>query len=264
MADASSFHSLTPSGTSFISDGDNTLRTNFGVLDRALTEEHYFSASASSNSAGIHLPGSARIYFGTASQLSSPAANARGRLMLADDQRSIHYFGASSHSTLLGGIYGIGTSAYSLAFPVATAGAVVSWDTATAAGAGDMDPYDYFSNASTIAIPVEYRGPHIVNVNLRVGEVTNANVLPFIALRNSANHTIALVTSSTTTGGGLSLTQIVNTHPGTFSGGFASSGRTFHVAVGILSAGTITASGMSFTHDNVLSVGMSLSAFRLG
>lgn len=77
------------------------MRSDKSIVGATINEEHYFeSTAASATSAGVHRPGSARVYFGLRSAVS--ASLYEGRLMYASDTGTLHYLGTSSHSTVKG------------------------------------------------------------------------------------------------------------------------------------------------------------------
>ena len=77
-----------PAGTDPVSEGDNRMRTHWGALDDTITEEHYFDDS--SDSAGIHKLGSARVFYDVASNMSAASADDKGRLFYASDESSLY------------------------------------------------------------------------------------------------------------------------------------------------------------------------------
>lgn len=102
-ANTSGFSNAQPSGLSSIRLGDDLIRADKVVLEAVLNDEHYFTpqTSASSLSGGVHKAGSARIFSGLRASLSTPAsADSSGRLYYATDTESLHFYGASSTSTI--------------------------------------------------------------------------------------------------------------------------------------------------------------------
>ena len=75
MADNTGFSITVPSGTSAVSDGDNDLR-QIKTFQRNWWEQEHYATDGSSNSAGVHKPGSARIY----TQSAAPTAVNIGEL----------------------------------------------------------------------------------------------------------------------------------------------------------------------------------------
>ncbi len=94
-----------PSGSSLRSQGDDLMRQHWASLQSAIEDEHYFTDSPTT--AGIHKQGSARIYTGTASQVSSPSdvTNAEGRLMFATDTGDLHLLGGSANTVVSSNSY---------------------------------------------------------------------------------------------------------------------------------------------------------------
>jgi hypothetical protein len=94
-----------PSGASSIRHGDDEIRSTKSFVQNLIDSEHYFNLdSASSASGGVHKQGSARVFVTTRASLATPAsADSAGRLVFTTDLESLHYLGASSHSTIIGG-----------------------------------------------------------------------------------------------------------------------------------------------------------------
>jgi len=91
-----------PSGTSLISEGDDLLRQHWDSLDTTIVEEHYFNDSAAS--AGIHKPGSARVFYGPASATSAVGASTDdGRLYLESDTGNLYQVGQAQTRANYGG-----------------------------------------------------------------------------------------------------------------------------------------------------------------
>jgi hypothetical protein len=78
MASYSGWNKDQPSGASLLRDADDMLRSDKSILQATLQQEHYFT-DGSANSAGEHKLGSARIYSGASSAVSSSGQS--GRLM---------------------------------------------------------------------------------------------------------------------------------------------------------------------------------------
>lgn len=94
MADISgNWNKNMPSGTSLISEGDDLMRQHWGSIQSLVQDEHYFNDSLSS--AGIHKPGSARVFFGPSSALSTSGASTNdGRLYLESDTGNLMHVGS--------------------------------------------------------------------------------------------------------------------------------------------------------------------------
>ena len=107
----SAFSASQPSGSSSIRQGDDLIRSDKSILEAVLNDEHYFTpqTSASSASGGIHRMGSARVFAGGRSLITTPAsADSAGRLYYSTDLGSLHYFAASSHTTISHGARPLG------------------------------------------------------------------------------------------------------------------------------------------------------------
>lgn len=117
MADFSTWNKDVPSGASLGRDIDNTMRSDKSILEAALNDEHYFE-SASSLSAGEHRRGSARVYVGTASQVSTVGDD--GRLMFATDENALYVLSSTSTvkiQSVPDKVYAIYTTAAGGSFP---------------------------------------------------------------------------------------------------------------------------------------------------
>ena len=90
MAPNSGFDITVPSGTSAVSDGDNTMRSMKSFSKEWWEEEHY-ATDGSSNSAGVHKPGSARIF----TQSAAPTAVNIGQLWHDPDDDGLYVAEAS-------------------------------------------------------------------------------------------------------------------------------------------------------------------------
>lgn len=90
MASNSGFDITVPSGTSSVSDGDDTMRSMKSFSKEWWEEEHY-ATDGSSNSAGVHKPGSARIF----TQSSAPTAVNIGQLWHDPDDDGLYVAEAS-------------------------------------------------------------------------------------------------------------------------------------------------------------------------
>jgi hypothetical protein len=92
-----------PSGVSLISEGDDLLRQHWRSIQSTLNTEHFFSDSATS--AGIHKPGSARVFHDVASRLSAPGTkDDDGRLFYAHDTNDLYHVGQSVQRINSGGV----------------------------------------------------------------------------------------------------------------------------------------------------------------
>ena len=85
MASNTDFDITVPSGTSAVSDGDNTMRS-MKSFSKAWWEQEHYATDGSSNSAGVHKPGSARIY----RQSAAPTAVNIGELWHDPDDDSLY------------------------------------------------------------------------------------------------------------------------------------------------------------------------------
>lgn len=98
-----SWDNTTPAGSESVALGDDRIRSAKSGVQTAFADEHIFPASG--GTAGLHMKGSARAFFGaqslvSASTTSAPAAD--GRMMIASDTSRL--FGVGSEGTvLLGG-----------------------------------------------------------------------------------------------------------------------------------------------------------------
>jgi len=89
-----------PSGTSLVSEGDDLMRQHWGTLEDTHKQEHYFNDSVTS--AGIHKHGSARIFSGNISNLSTAGADDANRMFYAVDDQSLHLLGTSVTTKIAG------------------------------------------------------------------------------------------------------------------------------------------------------------------
>lgn len=89
----------TPSGTSLAGTGQNDIRSLKTTLNQVLDSEHVFGATGGSNT-GVHRKGSAVVFVGASSAISSTDTN--GRLMLTSDTSRLHHVG-SDNTIVLGG-----------------------------------------------------------------------------------------------------------------------------------------------------------------
>lgn len=87
-----------PSGSSLVAQGDDLLRQHQASVQSTLVEEHYFSDSATS--AGIHKPGSARLFYGLDSSVSTLGSEAddAGRFHFASDTEKLRALGYSNNT----------------------------------------------------------------------------------------------------------------------------------------------------------------------
>lgn len=89
----------TPSGSSLVGQGPSVFTTMKSSLQSGLDAEHLWPDVG--GYAGVHRAGSARVFFGTASQVSS--ADTDGRLMLTSDTSRLYAVPNSQTSYLIGG-----------------------------------------------------------------------------------------------------------------------------------------------------------------
>ena len=81
MASNAGWDKTVPSGTSSIAQGDDDIRSTKSSMQAWWEQEHY-ATDGSTNSAGVHKLGSARVYMGASpSALSNPTGDNNGRLM---------------------------------------------------------------------------------------------------------------------------------------------------------------------------------------
>lgn len=95
-----SYDITTPAGSESVALGDDRIRSFKSAVQTAFADEHIMPASG--GTAGLHMKGSARAFFGTqslvsASTTSAPAAD--GRMMIASDTSRL--FGVGSEGTVL-------------------------------------------------------------------------------------------------------------------------------------------------------------------
>lgn len=98
MADASSWSSSTPLGTSLIRDFDDLYRTDKSILEASLEEEHDFTGSPLT--AGKHKLGSARVYVGLAA--GKTAAAEEGRVFFATDTDTLFVHDGTTQTEVKG------------------------------------------------------------------------------------------------------------------------------------------------------------------
>lgn len=89
----------TPSGSSLVGQGPSVFTALKSSLQSGLDAEHLWPAAG--GYAGVHRDGSARVFYGTASVVSS--ADTDGRLMLTSDTSRLYAVGNSQTSYLIGG-----------------------------------------------------------------------------------------------------------------------------------------------------------------
>lgn len=87
-----------PTATDLVGQGDDEIRSLKSNLQGALDAEHLFPAAG--GYAGVHRAGSARVFVGTSSQVSSTDTD--GRLMFNSTLSRLVYLNSTS-STLIGG-----------------------------------------------------------------------------------------------------------------------------------------------------------------
>jgi hypothetical protein len=89
----------TPADTESAGQGDDRIRSMKTSVQQALDNEHEFPVGGGA-ATGSHRTGSARVYYGTQSQVSSSGMD--GRLMMTSDTSQLYHVG-SGYTALLGG-----------------------------------------------------------------------------------------------------------------------------------------------------------------
>jgi hypothetical protein len=191
------------SGSSSIRLGDDQIRSDKSVLDKALNHELYFDAvtSASSLSGGIARPGIARAYFGTRASLATPnSADSEGRLVVSTDLESLHYLNASSHSTLVFGRLPWGAKA---AGPVPTGSAsssAITWQGET------FDVGAMFSAGSTrINLTSAGSGRYLINAHYQFLESVHSGSYRRMSVFRNGTINLASASASTLQAGPIDL-----------------------------------------------------------
>lgn len=95
-----------PANTDLVGQGDDEIRSLKSNLRGGLAAEHDWPTSGPAN-AGGHKLGSARVFVGTNSQVSS--ADTSGRLMWDSSNSNLNYVGAEG-TGFIGGAYGVSFS----------------------------------------------------------------------------------------------------------------------------------------------------------
>jgi hypothetical protein len=88
-----------PAANDLVGLGDDAIRSLKSNVQGALDAEHFFPSAG--GAAGAHRAGSARVFVGTASQVSS--ADTSGRLMWNSTDSTLHYVG-SEGTGVIGGV----------------------------------------------------------------------------------------------------------------------------------------------------------------
>lgn len=179
MANYGSFDTNQPSGSSFVRDGDNLLRSDKSTLAGTLDEEHYFN-STSSASAGVHRPGSALPYWGATSSIST-VARIGHRPFYDTSTGKLHL--VSSASTL-----GVKIDVSDLRQSSAATNDVIAWNgSAWSAQAGQAaamsdgtraQPALYFSSESSLGVYRDAAGTiGFASHGTRIASITSNRVL---------------------------------------------------------------------------------------
>lgn len=92
------WNNATPTDSDLVGQGDDVIRSIKSNVQAALDAEHFFPAAG--GAAGAHRRGSARIYVGSSSQVSS--ADTDGRMMFNTTTGQLNYLSSTS-STIVGG-----------------------------------------------------------------------------------------------------------------------------------------------------------------
>lgn len=160
MANASAWSSQLPSGSSQIRQSDNQFRSHQSILEATLNEEHYFASTASNTSAGQHQLGSARVFSGAVSSVSTRADT--GRLMWTTDARQLFHVGHGSIDTIpsigtinewlsrqsFSGGLSLGTDPRMQVVSIRSAKLVISDDISIAGGSGSLNTYTSSSDVT--------------------------------------------------------------------------------------------------------------------
>ena len=178
MADISgNWNKNMPSGTSLISEGDDLMRQHWGSIQSLVQDEHYFNDSLSS--AGIHKPGSARIFVGPSSAMSAVGATTDdGRLYLEEDTGNLMHVGQAVTRANYGGGVCLATD-YTDSNPVL--GDIIGGGTnddaryasiAAEWGPASGDTWGIVSNSSIkyVTVPSNLSGYFAVNFNTQLAE----------------------------------------------------------------------------------------------
>lgn len=164
MANVSGWTSSQPSGESSIRLGDDLIRSDKSILSAALNSEHYFDpvTSASSNSGGLHRPGSARLWSAQRASLTTPSSNdSSGQMWYATDMLAFGVFTASSIETFSHGSNPPGARLYS-ATTTASSGATLPIMMATE----NYDIGGYTSaNTNVFTVPAGLGGRYLLTLN---------------------------------------------------------------------------------------------------
>jgi len=191
MADNTNWDKTIPSGTSSIANGDDEIRSMKSILQAAWEDEHYFT-DGSSSSAGEHKLGSARVYSGGVSSVSTAADT--GRLMWTTDAEQLFHVGHGSINTLPS----LGTTNTFLSQQSFDAGILAS----------DVTARDYVSASTVTAtdshvsrvIASQVSTPSITGLNaISASTITATSLMHANTLEvGSGSSTLALVLSLTT------------------------------------------------------------------
>lgn len=83
----------TPGANDQAGNGDDEIRSLKSNLQGALNSEHYFPAAGDSANVGVHLPGSARAFYGAESLVSSQGTD--GRLFVSSNRSRLFHVGSN-------------------------------------------------------------------------------------------------------------------------------------------------------------------------
>lgn len=92
------WNNATPTDSDLVGQGDDVIRSIKSNVQAALDAEHFFPSAG--GAAGAHRRGSARIYVGPSSEVSS--ADTDGRMMFNTSTNQLNYLSSTS-STIVGG-----------------------------------------------------------------------------------------------------------------------------------------------------------------
>lgn len=93
-----SWDNSTPAATDLVGLGDDVIRSLKSNLQGGLSAEHLWPSGGGLS--GVHALGSARVFVGTSSQVSS--ADTSGRLMWNSTSSKLHYVGAEGTAVIAG------------------------------------------------------------------------------------------------------------------------------------------------------------------
>lgn len=168
MADASSWNSTIPSGSSEIRKGDDLLRSHWSILEATLEEEHFFAADNSGASAGIHRPGSSRISYGNG---PAPTTSDEGRLFYDVDDDQLVVQGSSATTPVGAGVTGNIAGQFRLSGDSigASDGGIIHWDE-------EVYDADGMHGGSNPHVSLNAGGKYVLNAQVRFAEAISDNV----------------------------------------------------------------------------------------